>query len=159
MIRPDIIELFRVPPGKRLRLRDYDTGWPQTEELKELGKDLIRERARAILEKNLEDLAEVQQRLWADDRYNEARRPQLRGARSPPGDPRLSTPVRCHAHHPREHVGEASHPQFSHEHRGDNGYHMYPRPHREGRIDYDTQRRDVPSSSVGHVGAHAHRSR
>jgi hypothetical protein len=21
------IELFRVPPGKRLRLRDYDTGW------------------------------------------------------------------------------------------------------------------------------------
>jgi hypothetical protein len=26
MIRQDIIELFRVPPRKGIRLRDYDTG-------------------------------------------------------------------------------------------------------------------------------------
>jgi PPK2 family polyphosphate:nucleotide phosphotransferase len=69
MIRQDIIELFRVPPGKKIRLRDYDTGWAQTKEMKELGKDDIKERARIILEKNLEDLAEAQERLWADDRY------------------------------------------------------------------------------------------
>jgi PPK2 family polyphosphate:nucleotide phosphotransferase len=69
MIREDIIELFRVPPGKKIRLRDYDTGWAQTKEMKELGKDDIKERARIILEKNLEDLAEAQERLWADDRY------------------------------------------------------------------------------------------
>jgi PPK2 family polyphosphate:nucleotide phosphotransferase len=69
MIRLDIIERFRVPPGKKLRLRDYNPGWGQTKELKELGKDTIKERAKAILEKNLEDLAEAQERLWADDRY------------------------------------------------------------------------------------------
>src|SRR6266540_6546483 len=69
MIRKDIIELFRVLPGTRIRLSDYDTGWAQTRELKELGKDVVKERARVILEKNLEDLAEAQERLWADDRY------------------------------------------------------------------------------------------
>jgi PPK2 family polyphosphate:nucleotide phosphotransferase len=69
MIRKDIIELFRVPPGKKIRLRDYDTGWAQTKEMKELGKDDIKERARIILENHLEDLAEAQERLWADDRY------------------------------------------------------------------------------------------
>lgn len=69
MIRQDIIELFRVPTGKKIRLRDYDTGWAQTKEMKALGKDTIKARAKAILEKNLEDLAEAQERLWADDRY------------------------------------------------------------------------------------------
>jgi PPK2 family polyphosphate:nucleotide phosphotransferase len=69
MIRKDIIELFRVPPGKKIQLRDYNSGWAQTREMKELGKDDIKERARIILEKNLEDLAEAQERLWADDRY------------------------------------------------------------------------------------------
>jgi PPK2 family polyphosphate:nucleotide phosphotransferase len=69
MIRKDIIELFRVPPGKKIRLRDYNPSWAQTKEMKELGKDNIKERARAILEKNLEDLAAAQERLWADDRY------------------------------------------------------------------------------------------
>ena len=69
MIREDLLELFRVPSGKKIRLRDHDTGWAQTKELKELGKDAIKTRAKAILEKNLEDLAEAQERLWADDRY------------------------------------------------------------------------------------------
>jgi PPK2 family polyphosphate:nucleotide phosphotransferase len=69
MIRQDIIEQFRLPPGKRIKLRDHDTGWAQTKELKALGKDVIKARAKAILEKNLEELAEAQERLWADDRY------------------------------------------------------------------------------------------
>src|SRR2546430_12502354 len=69
MIRQDIIELFRVPPGKKIRLRDYNPGWAQTKEMKELGKDDVKARAKAILEKNLEDLAEAQERLYADDRY------------------------------------------------------------------------------------------
>src|ERR671924_320516 len=69
MIRQDIIEQFRVPPGKRIKLRDYDTGWAQTKELKALGKDVIKKRAKAFLDQNLEELAEAQERLWADDRY------------------------------------------------------------------------------------------
>jgi PPK2 family polyphosphate:nucleotide phosphotransferase len=69
MIRQDILDLFRLQPGKKVRLKDHDAGWAQTEELKELGKDVVKDRAREILDKNLEDLAEAQELLYADDRY------------------------------------------------------------------------------------------
>jgi PPK2 family polyphosphate:nucleotide phosphotransferase len=69
MIRPDILDLFRLQPGKKVRLRDHDTGWAQTKELKELGKDAVKDRTKEVLDKNLEDLAEAQELLYADDRY------------------------------------------------------------------------------------------
>src|SRR5215470_13375590 len=69
MIRQDILNLFQLHPGKKVRLRDHDTGWAQTKELKELGKDVVKERAREILDQNLADLAEAQELLYADDRY------------------------------------------------------------------------------------------
>lgn len=69
MLRQDIIGLFRVPLRKRIRLRGYDNGWAQTKEMKALGKDVVKARAKDILEQNLEGLAEAQERLWADDRY------------------------------------------------------------------------------------------
>jgi PPK2 family polyphosphate:nucleotide phosphotransferase len=69
MIRQDILNLFRLQPGKKVRLSDHDTGWAQTKELKELGKDVVKDRAREILDKNLEDLAEAQELLYADGRY------------------------------------------------------------------------------------------
>jgi PPK2 family polyphosphate:nucleotide phosphotransferase len=69
MIREDLIKLFRLPPGKKVRLRDHDSGWAQTKELKELGKDFVKERAREILDQNLEELSEAQELLYADDRY------------------------------------------------------------------------------------------
>jgi hypothetical protein len=53
VIRIDIIERFRVPPGEPIRLKDYDPGWAQTDEMEELGKDAIKEWARQILEQNL----------------------------------------------------------------------------------------------------------
>jgi PPK2 family polyphosphate:nucleotide phosphotransferase len=52
-----------------VRLKDHDTGWAQTKELKELGKDVVKDRAKEILDKNLEDLAEAQELLYADDRH------------------------------------------------------------------------------------------
>ena len=70
MIRQDILDLFRLKPGKKVRLKDHDTGWAQTAELKELGKDAVKERTKEILDKNLEDLAEAQELLYADDRYS-----------------------------------------------------------------------------------------
>src|SRR5262245_33029761 len=69
MIDPKIIDLFRVAPDSKVRLKDYDPGWAQTGEMKELGKDVIKERARVILDQNLADLAESQELLYADDRY------------------------------------------------------------------------------------------
>src|SRR5213076_651474 len=69
MIRQDIIDHVRVEPGKPIRLRDHDTGWAQSKELKEAGKEAVKERAQAILQKNLEELAAAQELLYADDRY------------------------------------------------------------------------------------------
>jgi PPK2 family polyphosphate:nucleotide phosphotransferase len=69
MIRKDILDLLRLKPDKPVRLKDHDTGWAQTKELKELGKAVVKERAREILDKNLEHLAEAQELLYADDRY------------------------------------------------------------------------------------------
>ena len=70
MIRDDIIDLFRVPEGKEIRLKDYDPGWAQSKEMDELGKDALKERARQILDENLADLASAQDLLYADDRYS-----------------------------------------------------------------------------------------
>src|SRR6516162_6664324 len=69
MIRKDIIDLFRVPAGATIRLKDYNPGWAQTEEMEELGKEALKDRARQILDQNLADLNEAQDLLYADDRY------------------------------------------------------------------------------------------
>jgi PPK2 family polyphosphate:nucleotide phosphotransferase len=69
MIPKELIDIFRVPPGKRLRLKDHDTGWAQTREMKELGKDEIKDRARTILEENLAAVSQAQELLYADNRY------------------------------------------------------------------------------------------
>ena len=70
MIKKKHIELLRVEPGKKISLKDYDTGWAQTDELKEIGKDNLKKRASDILEQYLGDLTLMQQLLYADDRYS-----------------------------------------------------------------------------------------
>jgi PPK2 family polyphosphate:nucleotide phosphotransferase len=70
MINKKYNDLLRVKPGKKIRLKDYDTGWEQTEDLKELGKGEVKERARVILEENLADLTEIQQMLYADNTHS-----------------------------------------------------------------------------------------
>jgi PPK2 family polyphosphate:nucleotide phosphotransferase len=70
MIKKKHIDLLRVEPGKRISLKNYDTGWAQTDELKEIGKDNLKKRASDILEQYLGDLTLMQQLLYADDRYS-----------------------------------------------------------------------------------------
>ncbi len=70
MIRKEIIDLFRVPVGKKLRLKDHNPGWKQTDEFEDFGKDAIKERSKEILNQNLKDLAEAQNLLYAGDRYS-----------------------------------------------------------------------------------------
>jgi PPK2 family polyphosphate:nucleotide phosphotransferase len=70
VIRKDIIELFRVRPDKKFRLKDYDTGWAQTDELRELDKNEVKDRAKASLASDLARLEEAQNLLYADDRYS-----------------------------------------------------------------------------------------
>jgi len=69
VLKKDILDVLRVAPGKKAGLKDRDTGWAQTKDLKELGKDVIKERAREILDANLAELAAAQDLLYADDRH------------------------------------------------------------------------------------------
>lgn len=70
MIKKDVIDLFKVKPDKKVRLKDHATGWEQTEEFKAAGKKAVKERAKEILEKSSEELTEGQALLYADDRYS-----------------------------------------------------------------------------------------
>lgn len=70
MIKKKYIKLFRVEPGNKIHLKDYETGWAQTEEFKEFGKDKLKERAGEVLAQSIADLTEAQQLLYADDRYS-----------------------------------------------------------------------------------------
>lgn len=70
MINAELLDRLRVSPGQKVRLRDYDAGWAQTDDMKALGKDAVKGRAKEILAKNLEELAEAQQLLYADNRYS-----------------------------------------------------------------------------------------
>jgi polyphosphate kinase 2 (PPK2 family) len=69
MLTKAIIDRLRVSSGRRIRLADFDTGWAQTDRLKELGKEAVKERARQLLEENLKELSDAQERLYADDRH------------------------------------------------------------------------------------------
>jgi len=70
MIKKDIIDLFKVKPDTKVRLKDYHNGWDQTDELKSFGKKATKERANEILQKSTEELAECQELLYADDSYS-----------------------------------------------------------------------------------------
>jgi polyphosphate kinase 2 (PPK2 family) len=70
MISPKLIKLFQVAPGEKVRLKQRDTGWAQTSELKELGKDVVKGRDETILAENLKQLTETQELLYANDVYS-----------------------------------------------------------------------------------------
>ena len=69
MLRKDIIDLFRVPKNGKVRLKNFNPGWKQSEEFEDFGKDALKERAQHVLAQNLADLAEAQNLLYADDRH------------------------------------------------------------------------------------------
>ena len=69
MIRRSILDALRVTPGKKLKLKERETGWEQTDDLKDLGKDVVKQRAEEMLAKSVADLAEAQDLLYADNRY------------------------------------------------------------------------------------------
>ncbi len=69
MIAQEITESFQIQPGAKVRLKDHDTGWAQTRELKHLGKEVVKERAGEILQESLDELTQAQELLYADGRY------------------------------------------------------------------------------------------
>ena len=70
MIKPKLIKQFLVEPGTDVNLKDYVTDWTETDEAKELGKDVIKERAAQILEENRGHLDSAQELLYASDNHS-----------------------------------------------------------------------------------------
>ncbi len=70
MIDKKLIDQLRVKPGKKINLKDFDTGWAQTPELKGVGKEVVKQQAAEILELNRAELAKAQELLWASDVYS-----------------------------------------------------------------------------------------
>ncbi len=69
MIQENYIRKCRVIPGKKVDLKRFGTGWAQDEELKEAGKEAVKEQALEILEQNRRELDSAQELLWASDTY------------------------------------------------------------------------------------------
>jgi PPK2 family polyphosphate:nucleotide phosphotransferase len=66
----EIERLCKVRPGTRVRLSGFDPGWQGHGALREISRGERKEHARAFLEQNIADLAEAQDRLWANDVYS-----------------------------------------------------------------------------------------
>jgi PPK2 family polyphosphate:nucleotide phosphotransferase len=66
--RQVIIDQFRVEPGKKVRLKDYDSGWSGGND--EIPKAERKELAAKILTEDVSALAEAQEKLYADDSWS-----------------------------------------------------------------------------------------
>ncbi len=63
----EIIDMFRVPPEKKIKLRDYETDWEGDKSLPEAER---RRTAGEFLAKNVEELTEAQELLYANDKWS-----------------------------------------------------------------------------------------
>jgi len=70
MIKKEIINLFKVKSEQKVHLKDFHTGWDQTDKFKSAGKKLVKEHANEILQKSIEELSDCQELLYADDSYS-----------------------------------------------------------------------------------------
>lgn len=63
-------EDFKVPVGKKISLKDYDSAWIPKWAIKgKEGKKEVKEQALKILEENRQKLIEMQELLWASNTY------------------------------------------------------------------------------------------
>src|SRR6266550_3892103 len=65
--RKEIIDDFRVPPDKKVRLKDYDPGWDGDGDIPKAKR---KELAEQILTQDVSALAEAQEMLYADDSWS-----------------------------------------------------------------------------------------
>jgi PPK2 family polyphosphate:nucleotide phosphotransferase len=60
-------ELFCVEPGVKFKLKDHNPAWDRIQEIKGLRKEDAGDKAQLFLQKNLKELADAQELLWAND--------------------------------------------------------------------------------------------
>jgi PPK2 family polyphosphate:nucleotide phosphotransferase len=65
----EIVERMLVPPGKSVKLKDFDPDWLLTKEMESLGKERAKEQSESLLEQSRRGLIEAQDLLYASDTY------------------------------------------------------------------------------------------
>src|SRR5262249_51809532 len=58
-----------LPPGKSVKLKDFDPGWLLTKDMQALDKERAKERAEALLEQSRQELVEAQELLYATGKH------------------------------------------------------------------------------------------
>ena len=67
MLGKKALKRLRVAPGEKFKLADRDPGQVVIPELEDLDKDGLEAASRRFLKENLDELAEAQETLWAND--------------------------------------------------------------------------------------------
>jgi len=67
--KSDEFERLRVRPGTVVRLDDWNTRWISSGKLKDLDEDDLKDEAKKFIEARVEEVADSQELLWADNRY------------------------------------------------------------------------------------------
>jgi len=70
MLKYKHLKQFMVESGTDVKLKEYDTDWRDTDDAKELGKDIVKQQAKDILEKSHHQLDEAQELLYASDSHS-----------------------------------------------------------------------------------------
>ncbi len=65
----EIHDRCRVSGLDNFKLSNYDTAWAGPEEIKQLGEEKLKKRAKKILKKNLEALSDAQETFYAGNKY------------------------------------------------------------------------------------------
>jgi len=60
----------RVDKKNNFKISDYDTNWTGTDEIKMIGEKKLKDRTRKILRRNLKELNEAQELLYATEEYS-----------------------------------------------------------------------------------------
>jgi polyphosphate kinase 2 (PPK2 family) len=66
----EIEERMLVPPGKNVKLEDFDPDWLLTESMESLGKERAKEQSEALLEESRRELVEAQELLHASGTHS-----------------------------------------------------------------------------------------
>lgn len=70
VLNKKILDKFRVTPGRKFKLKSIDPGWRGDKEMRELSDTELKQSTQKVLLDNLQELAEQQAKLYADDRWS-----------------------------------------------------------------------------------------
>lgn len=66
----ELFDKVRIKPGREVKLKDFETDWAITDELRDLGEEVVKDHARQLLDENRTALARAQELLYASDSYS-----------------------------------------------------------------------------------------